>query len=493
MESLEELLYRCTVKLTVSGQRGWGTGFFVAPGQILTCAHVIKAAEQTPVNVRWQQQEDFLEAAVEKVLPSVDLALLRFTPRSDVNLPCVYLDTALKSGDELYLFGYPDQDFPDGCPVTGSCEGFTGDRLIKFKLGQVRPGVSGSALLNQHTGKVCGIVKFTRDRSLDLGGGAVPTETILQQLPELIDLQQQFHQQDARWRNLVDAIEAQTTGKTTNSRHHSSAMTQSNSDLTQNTFNISDSSITNLVGSGAIHYNEASQRQGNQEPLASMDLTKEAQKKTILILPANPKSIQKLRLDEEVREIDAGLQRSKQRDRFTLEPRWAVRSRDIQRAMLDLKPTIVHFCGQGEGIPEATTAQNTSIEPRKLIAVHDWDSSNLKGNQAEGLFLEDETGKAKLVSPEALAALFELFTDCVKCVVLNACYCEAQAKAIARQIPFVIGINKVIGDKAAIEFAVGFYDALGAGESVERAYKFGCVNLHMAGLPEHLAPVIVRK
>jgi hypothetical protein len=161
--------------------------------------------------------------------------------------------------------------------------------------------------------------------------------------------------------------------------------------------------------------------------------------------------------------------------------------------MLELNPTIVHFCGQGEGIAEATTAQNISVEPRKLIAVHDSKLFNLKGNQAEGLFLEDETGKAKLVSPEALAALFELFTDCVECVVLNACYCEAQAKAIARHISFVIGINQAIGDKAALKFAVGFYDALGAGESVERAYKFGCVNLRMAGLPDHLAPVIVRK
>jgi hypothetical protein len=35
-------------------------------------------------------------------------------------------------------------------------------------------------------------------------------------------------------------------------------------------------------------------------------------------------------------------------------------------------------------------------------------------------------------------------------------------------------MSQAIGDKAAIEFAVGFYDALGAGRSIEFAYKLGC-------------------
>jgi hypothetical protein len=34
---------------------------------------------------------------------------------------------------------------------------------------------------------------------------------------------------------------------------------------------------------------------------------------------------------------------------------------------------------------------------------------------------------------------------------------QVQAEAIAQYIPYVIGMNQAIGDKAAIEFAVGFY------------------------------------
>jgi len=183
--------------------------------------------------------------------------------------------------------------------------------------------------------------------------------------------------------------------------------------------------------------------------------------KTILILTANPKGTAPLRLYQEVRDICEGLQRSQRRDAFRIEQRWAVRPRDIQRAMLELNPQIVHFSGHGEG--------------------------------EEGLKFEDESGKVKFVDAEALAGLFELFADPVECVVLNACYSEVQAEAISQHIPSVIGMKKAIGDRAALEFAVGFYDALGAGRSIEFAHKLGCSAIRMAGIAENLTPVLKQK
>lgn len=47
MTPLEELLQQCTVKITVPG--GWGTGFFVASGLVLTCAHVVRRAADAPI------------------------------------------------------------------------------------------------------------------------------------------------------------------------------------------------------------------------------------------------------------------------------------------------------------------------------------------------------------------------------------------------------------------------------------------------------------
>jgi len=169
---------------------------------------------------------------------------------------------------------------------------------------------------------------------------------------------------------------------------------------------------------------------------------------TILFFAANPKDSGRLRLDKELRDIAEGLQRARQRDQFNLEQRWAVRPRDIQRAMLDVGPQIIHFSGHGSG--------------------------------EEGLVFEDEIGNANLINGEALVRLFELFADQVNCVVLNGCYSEVQAKAIAQHILYVIGMNKAIGDRAATEFAVGFYDALGAGRSIEFAYKLGCAAIRVA-------------
>ena len=181
--------------------------------------------------------------------------------------------------------------------------------------------------------------------------------------------------------------------------------------------------------------------------------------KRILLLSANPKNTAQLRVDDEMREIKEGLWRSKQREQFVIETWQAVQYRDIRRAILDVEPNIVHFSGHGAG--------------------------------EDGLVFEDETGQLKLVQAEALARLFELFADQIECVVLNACYSEVQAKAIAKHIPYVVGMNEVIGDKAAIEFAIGFYDALGAGRTVEFAYKVGCNSIEIAGIPEHLTPQLL--
>jgi ribosomal protein L40E len=97
------------------------------------------------------------------------------------------------------------------------------------------------------------------------------------------------------------------------------------------------------------------------------------------------------------------------------------------------------------------------------------------------------------VETQALAKLFELFTDSVECILLNACYSQIQATAIAQHIGFTIGMNKAIGDRAAIEFALGFYDALGAGRTYDIAYKFACNAIHLVGIDEYLTPDLIKR
>jgi hypothetical protein len=93
-----------------------------------------------------------------------------------------------------------------------------------------------------------------------------------------------------------------------------------------------------------------------------------------------------------------------------------------------------------------------------------------------------------LVSTEALAGIFKLCTDHLECVILNACFSHEQAKEICRHIDYAIGMKAAVQDKVALEFAVGFYDALGAGRSHEDAYKFGCQGIQLEGLPQSDVP-----
>ncbi|GAA6623646.1 toll/interleukin-1 receptor domain-containing protein [Scytonema sp. NUACC26] len=52
-------------------------------------------------------------------------------------------------------------------------------------------------------------------------------------------------------------------------------------------------------------------------------------------------------------------------------------------------------------------------------------------------------------------------------------------------------MNSTIKDRAAIDFAVAFYDALAAGEDVEFAFELGCSLL--VNLNEHQTPVLKKK
>ena len=51
-------------------------------------------------------------------------------------------------------------------------------------------------------------------------------------------------------------------------------------------------------------------------------------------------------------------------------------------------------------------------------------------------------------------------------------------------------MNKAIGDKAAIDFSVGFYQSVGAGKNYEFAYQMGVTLLMSKSISEATIPVI---
>jgi hypothetical protein len=180
---------------------------------------------------------------------------------------------------------------------------------------------------------------------------------------------------------------------------------------------------------------------------------------TVLFLAASPTDAARLRLDQEAHEIDQALRQTEFRDKFDFQTQWAVRVRDVQSYLLRYRPAIVHFSGHGSASGE--------------------------------IILEDDDGKKQPVNPRALGRLFSVLKDDIRCVVLNACYSEPQAQAIAEHIDCVIGMSKAIPDKAAIAFSASFYEALGFGRSVQTAFDLGCNLVELSKLAEQDIPKLL--
>ncbi len=212
VSSLYELLHDCTVKVAVAGEHK-GTGFFVAPGLVLTCAHVVEAAYQTkntPVEISWRGQGISAHIYAFRNASYPDLALLQ---AKISNHPCVLLHGGAEPHHQLYSYGYARNE-SQGASTTFNSEGWAGsqDEFLKFKAGQVGQGMSGSPVLNEQTGSVCAIIQFTYDSYAALGGKAMLTKIIFQEFQGLEAQQRQFHQQDRRWANCLTRQQRQKLG-----------------------------------------------------------------------------------------------------------------------------------------------------------------------------------------------------------------------------------------------------------------------------------------
>lgn len=247
-------------------------------------------------------------------------------------------------------------------------------------------------------------------------------------------------------------------------------MTQEPSQSKYNFFG--NTKITNFTDSGSIHYQE-----GVTQVAQDLASSAPVPKKLVLFLAANPTNIQRLDLDKEVQVIQEQLKRSD----LTLTSRWRVRPFDIQQEILSLKPQIVHFSGHGMGQELPVSGSRT------LIPV----GGNYSDDTEGLMFIDGDTDQAVVVGAETLASLFENFKEHVECVVLNGCYSEVQAAAIARHIPYVIGMKHAILDRAAIEFSRGFYNALADGEAIESAFKLGKSAIRVADMPDYQFPVLL--
>jgi len=153
-----------------------------------------------------------------------------------------------------------------------------------------------------------------------------------------------------------------------------------------------------------------------------------------------------------MRAIDGAMRDGEFRNELDLRSHWAVRISDLQSLLLRHRPDIVHFSGHG--------------------------------SRSSEIILQDSNGSSMFVPADALSSLFSLLSGSVRCVVLNACFSERQARGIANSVECVIGMSDAVTDQAAIRFSSAFYRALSYGRSVREAFDFGCNEIDLHGLGE---------
>lgn len=169
-----------------------------------------------------------------------------------------------------------------------------------------------------------------------------------------------------------------------------------------------------------------------------------------LMLLAAPKDADRLRLDEEVRDLKDKLRvvQNAVVDVVVVNE-WAVRVDQIQDALFNEKPQVLHFSGHGD----------TGM-----------------------LFFEDRNGDAAPVDAKSFGELISLHADTVKCVILSACYSEDVAKAVRAHVPWVIGCDQSIADDAAIAFSRAFYRAMANGQDYQKAFRHARNEVSLNGM-----------
>ena len=182
----------------------------------------------------------------------------------------------------------------------------------------------------------------------------------------------------------------------------------------------------------------------------------------VLILAANPPNTETLRIDQEIHEIQRTIRSGRDRDNIEVSIHLAVGPADISQALLDDEPRLVHFSGHGG--------------PGGSIAA------------------ENDYGLARVIPVDGLVDLFRTFGQSVDCMLVNACDTELLARELSAVVPYAIGMRQPVQDTSSIRFSTGFYQALAAGKSIEKAFQLGVIMLKMTpSCSDAGAPVLFRR
>ena len=195
-----------------------GTGTLIAPGMVLTCAHVVRKAKTDgiDIDVSLPDHSEPGHFAWTKLTQAVYLSKVYQEPSMDnaagdgsntVVLSTEYPDVAVLEIDkkdhamialpkneiltndltdgQFMAFGFQKKErdlqrnVPQAVSLNYSGEQVDGSiRKLMFTNGLIRPGMSGAALLNRENGQIVGLIHMTMSPNDDLGAYVIPIEKV---------------------------------------------------------------------------------------------------------------------------------------------------------------------------------------------------------------------------------------------------------------------------------------------------------------------------
>jgi hypothetical protein len=217
----------------------------------------------------------------------------------------------------------------------------------------------------------------------------------------------------------------------------------------------------------------------------SQENNRAADTTTILFMASNPSGTAQLQWRNEHSIISTKIQQSSSQNKFVIKPFYAATFSDFQKLLLKEVPDVVHFSGHGD----KKDSEARSLISRSLISRGlEVDETDIPQDDT-GIILYNEDKTAPIFIPtNAIKHLFETIVKRKKtpihAVIFNSCYSDAQAKAIAQLVPYVIGTSWSVKDDSAIAFATGFYLGIAEGEDIETSYYLGVSQALALGEPE---------
>jgi hypothetical protein len=181
----------------------------------------------------------------------------------------------------------------------------------------------------------------------------------------------------------------------------------------------------------------------------------------VLYLTANPDKNSSLRVDVEVRQVQAAVRGSKLRDNIELHYRPAADLDSIIEGLNDHSPKIVHFSGHGY-------AGGIALDHPKVERV-----------------------SGRVITFNLLAKALGGVDAPPDVIVLNACESAGARKAFFPPAKAIIVMRNSVSDLAATAFSAKFYAAIAAGQSLKSAFTQGQVAIAAVSIDEAATPELM--